>query len=800
MAPDTCGKLHHDDCEAPLREDWQFCPLCGRKNVAVALEGAVFQIDPRQNRPLALRIRMDGHVAISGWVTFDDNTLRCVGSRYFALSRERSLANVMVEAPTIKEEQRVNVYLHTYNGRKDRNPDLAWQEQVEESQPQLLTLRPLQPSRLEVDEALLIFHSGLRERRIHLRNPGDEPLTVTLAGLPLGYRLASGNMQFHLAPQGQAVLDIALDDRNVPRPTETLTLQGSGQSHTVTLYRRADRRNPLRRPRYVVGLDFGTRNSSAILRDIEVEDPRLAVSAIDIPREPTCLYYSMRTGKAYFGEKAIAARLLSDSPDSGIFVERLKEYLILDDEPFQQRAAQLGVPDTERFTVDKLLTRYLQYWKGLIDKTIHERTAGAEPYVHYVFSVPVLDRGPLYHRHVGRMKAALQAAGFPMEDEESYSFVQEPVAAALYFLIGKARNEALNLRIEGMLRKAQLAQGTPFVVIDSGGGTTDVVLGMVKVESSGKVKLEVQATLGLDEDARRFGGADVTDALYTQLDTDWQIREGMRKIFGREFYPDQVKYQLVEPAKIYLNAPNSTTLTTANAGEMLNNVRAVSPLLRDELGTLFKEMQKQNVDFQIPITSLDEIIHDRWLRLESKIRSDVLNGQDASKVFVVLVGGNTHIRAFGQKCKEMFGEQFLIDLSSQLEYNLPPLEQDDKMLAVVGGNAWHYGAEITNLIPYGVEAILKVQYDDGRTEQVSLWSQEAAVPPDRRPRAIALDLRLVRSAEIEFHGKYDASQGRILHLALPQDLCGRAVTLQIVSTLDRIQLHFEGRILGEYLY
>ncbi|HEV2472968.1 MAG TPA: hypothetical protein VGS41_09905, partial [Chthonomonadales bacterium] len=653
-----------------------------------------------------------------------------------------------------------------------------------------ITLTPAVHSRLKVAERLLIFSANTSERSLHLTNTGHEPLPVFLSGQPAPYTVTPAAQELLLQPEETREVLVQHSPGCHGQTDDEMLVRSEEDEYRVKLRRLPEPDRPVRQPKYIVSLDFGTCNSSAILRDMQVEDPVLAVSSIPHgePRKPSCMYYSRKNERWRYGEEAIAS-MLAEADSQSVFVDRLKDYLCGKEEPFRRQAEEAGLPDLDQFTVDQILARFFRYWRREIERTLLQRSDGAEPEVHYVFSVPVLDAGPLYQKHLERMKTGLAAAGFATEDSSQYTFVQEPVAAVLYFLIGKARNEVARERFAAMLQGSPLQKGVPLALIDSGAGTTDVAIGIAGVSGEGAPEFEVRATLGLDIEARRFGGNNISEDLFDWLQDQYNITEVFAQALGRKPQRQELINEFLEPAKIYLNSPSTNgprALNVSNCAEILSARRAVPELMRPYLVALFAELRRKGVAFSVTEREMDQAIGRRWDALDTAISGMMAAAQTDSPI-AILVGGNTHQRSIGRRCSQLFGAQRVFDLSALMRYELPSLSQDDKMLAVAGGAVWLYGARLTNLNPYRLEVSLAATRVSGAEEQIPLFCLQLLAPAGTLKR-ISLDLTQIREATLVAETDITGQLLSVMRSPLLQRLCGRQVEVEIEADAHKLTI------------
>ncbi len=245
-------------------------------------------------------------------------------------------------------------------------------------------------------------------------------------------------------------------------------------------------------PEFVVGIDFGTTGTSIRIRNTATNSvyavgpqnapdtqPPLADSSYDDGisaqfsadrRFPTVMF-AHADGKVSLGEDAIVAR---DSEANGIYVSSIKTYL--------RQGVETLEANGKRYPVRKLLTTYLRELKLRIDskmRTMNELDSGNTV---YVFTLPVLDFGAQHEKLKFTLRQAAAEAGFP-DNSDTLITIEEPFSAALQMM----RN------IETLAKKktitSGLRPGQRLCIVDAGGGTTDVCIGVIDQDPTGKWQL-----------------------------------------------------------------------------------------------------------------------------------------------------------------------------------------------------------------------------------------------------------------------------------------------------------------------
>ncbi len=550
----VCGEIHSDDpkerfCSVVMQSDWVFCPRCGRKGGAVSLPSAEVTFSASRLASLALRHR--GQQAVEVRVVLPSAQHAASGQapdlqllnasdqavpklqmtvKPDSLSRLRLRWSVD-STPPPRDSALARPLLARSDDGFPRSGFEARDERWRIWSPLDLRVARSDPGRLRLETSVCLFDGRTSERDLWLFNEGGSRLRVRPPRLPAGYEVsqvisrasASGSASgapnstlgasltlepgegagwriraSHQAPPGEARCEILRDDGNAA-PGQVL---GS--------VRLLNARPPAVRshPRWVVGVDFGTSGTSIWARPgandkaaaQPLEDPH-ALDALgeDRFRFPTVIYVRNAGGgeEFFIGYRALRERA-KDGPNTGLFVSELKSLLRSNEEPY---VAQWG----PNYSVDLLLQRYLE----ALRQEIIEPSLGPENAIAWNFSLPVLDShrggaGTLHKRQKGRLRKALREAGF-LGPNCTVEFFSEPFCAAVYLLLGHG---SYRFPAERSPR-----DGDWVCVFDSGGGTTDVVLGRLWFDN-GELRFEEAATLGGYRDAHgevnTFGGEALT--------------------------------------------------------------------------------------------------------------------------------------------------------------------------------------------------------------------------------------------------------------------------------------------------
>ena len=247
---------------------------------------------------------------------------------------------------------------------------------------------------------------------------------------------------------------------------------------------------------FVIGIDFGTSNTSVIARDVRARaNPPVPLPDEEHQRFETLVYVKgSRDADWAIGEEALNR---ADQDPSGTLIPNLKTL----------------VRENPDAVVMRVLTYYLERLLRKIVEPYLERVNPGNLPVCFVFSLPVLDKGaPEPAAHERYRKAVLDAAegaGY-LDTRRSWSLdtILEPDAAALEILLSEPG-------------KQPFSDDDLILVIDGGGGTTDLTLATVAIVEGevGLKDVRNASVVVAENDVNRdqFGGNRVDDELFSLL-------------------------------------------------------------------------------------------------------------------------------------------------------------------------------------------------------------------------------------------------------------------------------------------
>jgi hypothetical protein len=456
--------------------EWSLSPLRDGATAVRVRPGGTFQVVARNLGLAAVRVEVD---------TAQARGVRVSGGAQRRIAPGQSQAIDLAHVPG--QELGGALRLRSEDGAR-----AAWWERYtwREKDVPLATRLQIREERWLAGSPRLLFPPGVSTQYFRVWN--DAEAERTLRGTsPAGYRLRVAGQDlsdraFGVPAEGSVELALRVDalapgnsaDALWPvlpggNPIELIRLAADGVADDADV---------------VVAVDFGTRNTGIRVRwrrTLVPSKPAGTVEAVgdrgDNPRFPTQMVLHLREQSFRWGsdaaEYAQARRMSVDE----IAVDNLKTYLREEGQRFSHLRPE--------WTHEGLLARYFERVFSRLDEYFRtvdpaQPLARAHLRVRYVLTRPVLDAnegdevGQRYER------ALLDAAAACGVSEEDVTLVQEPVAAA----VGIARRRAEEL--------LALPDGAAVAVVDSGGGTSHVALGRVRLQA-GTVSLEVTGSYAL---------------------------------------------------------------------------------------------------------------------------------------------------------------------------------------------------------------------------------------------------------------------------------------------------------------
>jgi len=768
--PQSCFDIHGGDCRQSILPDYKFCPRCGRRSVALAFESRWPMLLPLQ--PKVLQIRGTGSLRASFSLEPGELHLKQAptvvgtGARAMLVLEYRPTAGTAFQA-----ERRYKLKVLSDDGPPTDpwNSATRFRERIA-----TIILKSPSPARLEVTQELAVFSPNASlPREIVIGNSGETTLCLAELELPDGYEIHQLNGSPHhatilpsLAPGHSVRVAITMRPKT-PAGDKILSIESEdGEQQKTVILRAQPGQLSERRPEFYIGIDFGTSGTSMVLREVfgnEGANPRARARFLYGPgheqRFPTAIYVRLSQGvqTGFF----IGSEALDEAEEDrrlgheGFLVEELKTALRGEEEPY--------IKFGERYTLVNLLATYLRELRQrYIIPALGDHPDAS---IGWCFSLPVLDSHRdgsrlLYERQRRATEEAIRKAGFLTAGCTS-SFYSEPYCAAVYLM---QRRESFRSDTGEPPQHGDWA-----CVFDSGGGTTDMVLGQIQY-NQGRMQFEEVATLGgtetpisagqvlaqansTPETVTTFGGKRVTERLagYLTLDRRWF------DIFDSLLRSDDLT---MRPAKIQpvIEALNLEA-DKVDRGEAITGPRwfANEPLLiknADELKMRIaiappgKSEVIPNSTASVPPPSITREDFDRAVVASplSDVRKAVLerlfgitNGDNqpndtpapasgehprpSDVKWIFAVGGNSRVRYIKDKwLPGLFGRDIVAmddDLpGATVAPDLPAGSTDgaqdgqpsERLFAVAGGTVWAGESRAHNAVPYTL--ILVDQNDD----------------------------------------------------------------------------------------
>lgn len=764
----TCHDIHGNGCETILDAGWNFCPQCGRKAGGLHIVSPLLLFRPGAPPTAQLILRHAGQRPVTFGVRLPPpspdateadqlTALRLLDASGKEAMRPVSFQTLPGQPP------RLNFRWASQTPPPHAAPLIASLEIIsDDGAPQdpfateaknrhrqwdyvPLEVRAPTPPRLRVETELCLFGPSCRERTIFLFNEGDALLPLRPIVAPPGYQIepqsntASGAIQ-----NSTSYWTLGARERRAYQikalagaPTGSVLLSVSradGKPLGQVKLLNADAARVEARTRYIVGVDFGTTGTSVWVRD--GRDDRLAATPLhdananprvreDPLRFPTLIYVRLQDGHEtgfFIGYKALH-EYHNDGGKQGFLVSELKSLLRADEEPFLERYGA-------NYSVDILLRRYLQtVKKEMIDAALG---GGQGASVGWNFSLPVLDSHSggsrlLFERQKSRLEKAIRAAGF-LAPNCTLQFFTEPFCAAVYLLLGHGNYQFPAGRPP--------REGDWVCVFDSGGGTTDVVLGRLWFQG-GELRFEEVATLGgyrseATQEVATFGGESLTrrTAIYLSV---WQPQGAKAPQYDflkyADFAPrDQTSYERLQ--RIARRAARDERAMLGQDEELKDDfwMQMVELLPRtDRIKRQIAELGTRSATTELrfpPIAPATEdyiqtiereefdtqVVNPRLMPLAEEMRRRVFQQEAQSEKTSGLPApvDVTWIFGVGGNCRVKRIEDWLLSFFPSGVQNLEYVDNEDRrtdadrMLAVAGGAAWASKARRDNAMPYAL--------------------------------------------------------------------------------------------------
>ena len=761
-----CQDIHREGCPQKIAPNYAFCPACGRPAVGLSVASATphLTLAAGQNR-LKLPIRIIGQrgtilrarVAQNAPLRFA--TPEGLVEQFTAKMAAPATAEKMTiglplvwvgeTSPPVDVPVQLAVQIVTHDGAPRDGFDTSPGNHARNWETLHLRIGSPQPAKLEVETALLLLGGRARQRELILSNAGGAPLKLQPPILPVGFLLEAddaSHADWTLPAKARRRWKIrALPNARAGETTIALSNSAGEKLGEVRLLVPAPAAIATR-TRYVIGVDFGTSGTSIYQRDgrddrqqaLALSDNKARAGIDDPKRFPTVLYISFRGGSEsgfYIGYEALQKQQQKEGDRPGLFVREIKSLLRTDKEPF---VAEFG----PSYRVDLLLRRFLQKLHAQIIAPQLEDGGAAS--VAWNFSLPVLDShqgasGELFQLQKSRLENAIRDADY-VKTGDALEFFTEPFCAAVYLLLGHGHYEYPTGKPP--------RDGDWACIFDSGGGTTDVVLGRLRLEG-GQMRFEEVSTLGGYRENGSNGTSSVTTfggelltrktAIYLSVWQGAQTREdqsyglvlhevarlsrqnalGNRdaKTVGDDLRAIAVQAanneELFTQPTVVLGTrvkPNPWIEFSQIWDDVERYKRQMASLALPSATTRLQFPSRESDDKTFPVSiarrEFDEVVvNKRLASMGEAMRREVFGSEKGVAApgevkWVFGVGGNCRVRRVQDWLHEFFGQSDSVQELTRVEGGVA--DESDRMLAVAGGAVWANKASRDNTLPYDV--------------------------------------------------------------------------------------------------
>ncbi len=433
----TCGQLHGSDCEVELLPHDRYCPRCGRiaQSVAWHVPPEVIAEQGASQVRIALVCRTAGGPVRS---TVEIGIVGRLGVEPLPLDLTAETTYAKLPLPSAKEKTDFTLYCH----HKAARPG-SWGEWESIDTEKTITLVARVPTLCPFPRVVILRHES-DSQKIQVSTP-----------VPVPHQLDGKDITPHVDNVSIAISKVTRS-KSTPASMEVVvgpTAKESGRIGTVSFscgtakcqvpVFMIPRDASLDIPNLVYGIDFGTHGTSIAVRD--------TVSGNTTFLGPSRRFSSHITMPDV--ERPETWRFGSDVSDDDAFVYRNLKTDV--------RSSQEVSPDP-RVVLDWYLRKLLKNWiePDLKSKIKNPKSGN----VLFVFTLPVLDNGDEFRRQHDAMLQAIQSAGYPFLGQVQTLLEPE---AALFAALREVNN---------------MEPDSPVVILDSGGGTTDVTVAKLRYE------------------------------------------------------------------------------------------------------------------------------------------------------------------------------------------------------------------------------------------------------------------------------------------------------------------------------
>ncbi len=499
-----CTDLLENGCNQVIQEDWDFCPTCGSNLLIFQLETPQVEVQNGVAR-VAIRLSKQSSGSIEIDLSTADSTINLPTKKY-TLSSNQGLTNYLEFAITDPDFVQGSIVLTQKGVRRESGTELFSISKAENKVSNRVAreshTRQLEITRSNVVQARLLasaqmFFGQLTPKPLTLELQGAQSATVTFKQVK-GWTIRFKGGNNTLRNSQSLSLEVSCDQTATQ---ELLVIDGEllGRQEKLTtevILMPQKMPKTVERPRFIIGIDFGTSSTSIVIRDVFTNELQfLSPEGGNVQRFSSSIFIPNKLNSRTW-TYGIKADDSAESSTLGNYVQELKKWL------WDENDVQLF----EGITAVKLLTWYFtRLFQDVIIPRC-EAIAGSPFSAFNSFirvAVPCLDENGLAV-YQSRLSQAIESC-LPADCYE-YEFFLEP-------------ESALKGLIEHDPKVVQgLNDGDRVFLVDSGAGTTDTCLGEIKkVDVGWKLNPIEFASVSLPELYRKgqmvsehFGGGDIT--------------------------------------------------------------------------------------------------------------------------------------------------------------------------------------------------------------------------------------------------------------------------------------------------
>lgn len=508
-----CGALRgggEGSCKQVLQGAWKFCPRCGSIAGVIAdvPEFSASSLPFKESQasvPLKHLGVRNAELDIRVKIVPPDGAIRLATSHL----RLKETGLVRLEMAPGEPSQTRTALLEISVDDERRGTDEAgfWTPRRRRTFTVDVINNVARPASIVAEPRVLLMAEGRTTRRFVVRNVGEVSPTITGVKSPIGWSVKEVSNSEGALLTAQAPRTYEIRKTSVAATGGEVQILGEGGA-LVSLALKIPEEAAFGevRPRFIVGIDFGTSNTSIYVRDLELGDGTHLVSPAETEmqwpeRFPTAILCPTPREETWqYGPEAEK----NYAPSAGhLIVYELKTLMRAAGEPYLALSPE--------YSKANLLAWYLKSLReDIIAPYLRRQSAGMRHDVRYVFSIPVLDGGVQQAAQQSMLNRCAKDAGFD-HPGATIEYFEEPVCATLYLL--QKQTELRSHAGEGGALDFQ--DGDQVIVFDSGGGTTDVALSTIRWED-GRIQMEAPLTSGShieNGQIRQFGGTVVTQEL-----------------------------------------------------------------------------------------------------------------------------------------------------------------------------------------------------------------------------------------------------------------------------------------------